>query len=313
MKLSITGIGRTGTATAFALVTRGLADELVLVSRDPGKMAEGHARDLSHASVFLNPRPARISSGTVADAEGSDVIIVTNSVPAPTLPADDAEVPPIDRNSLAEGNAAIFRELLPALADGSPDAVFVVLSNPVDAMTYLAIRQAKLSPRRVIGSGTLIDTGRFRELLAQLVGGHPVDVRAYILGEHGDTMVPALSQATVAGMKLPFEESEIRERFDRARKGGYEVFRSKGYTDYAIAACASMIVRAIVQDTREVLPVSTFVDGPYGIRDVCLSLPCIVGRRGVQKVLTPDLDAAEAEALRHSAASVRRVIDGVLG
>ncbi len=309
MKISITGIGRTGTATAFALVTRGLADELVLVSRDPTKIADGHARDLSHASVFLNPRPARIRSGTVDDAAGSDLVIVTNSIPAPDRAADDDR--PLDRLELAEGNAEVLRKLMPALADGSPDAVFLILTNPVDVMTHVAIRAAKLSPRRVIGSGTLIDTGRFRELLAQLVGGHPVDVRAYILGEHGDSMVPALSQATVAGMKLPYSEDVIRDRFDRARRGGYEVFRSKGYTDYAIAACASMIVRAVTQDTHEVLPVSTLVDGPYGIRDVCLSLPCIIGRRGVMKVLEPDLDDAEAEALRQSAAVVRRVLDDI--
>ncbi len=310
MKISITGIGRTGTATAFALVTRGLADELLLVSRDPEKVALGHARDLQHASVFLNPRPARISSGTVEDAAGSDLIIVTNSVPPPD-PNDDDQ--PLDRLSMAGENVKLFKNLLPRLADGSPDAVFLILTNPVDVLTYVAIRQAKLSPRRVIGSGTLIDTGRFRELLAQLVGGHPVDVRAYILGEHGDSMVPALSQATVAGMKLPYEESEIRARFDRARRAGYDVFVSKGYTDYAIAACASMIVRAVTQDTREVLPVSTLVDGPYGIRDVCLSLPCIIGRRGVAKVLEPNLDEAEEEALRESGRVVRRVLDDVLG
>ncbi|MEM1011522.1 MAG: lactate dehydrogenase [Planctomycetota bacterium] len=308
MKISITGIGRTGTATAFALVTRGLADEVVLVSRDPEKVALGHARDLQHASVFLNPRPAKIRSGTIDDAAGSDLIIVTNSIPPPDPVHDDK---PLNRMSLAGENVKLFKQIMPQLADGSPDAVFLILTNPVDVMTYVAIRQAKLSPRRVIGSGTLIDTGRFRELLAQLVGGHPLDVRAYILGEHGDSMVPALSQATVAGMKLPYEEGEIRDRFERARQAGYDVFQSKGYTDYAIAACASMIVRAVTQDTHEVLPVSTLVDGPYGIRDVCLSLPCIIGRRGVIKVLEPNLDNNEAEALRHSARVVRGVIDDV--
>ena len=308
MKISITGIGRTGTATAFALVARGLADELVLVSRDPAQAAEGHARDLSHAGVFLNPHPATIRSGTIADAAGSDVIVVTNSVPPE--PAEEGG-PPIDRLKLASGNAKVFRSLIPKLADASPDAVFVILTNPVDVMTHVAIRQGRLSPRRVIGSGTLIDTGRFRELLAELVGGHPLDVRAYILGEHGDSMVPVLSQATVAGMKLPVPEQEVRDAFDRARRAGYDVFRHKGYTDYAIASCASMIVEAVIRDTRQVLPVSTRVDGQYGIRDVCLSLPCIVGRGGVSRVLTPDLDASEVEALRQSAAVVRGAIDDV--
>ncbi len=303
MKISITGIGRTGTATAFALVARGLADELVLVSRDPDNEAAGHARDLLHASVFLNPRPARIRAGTLDDAADSDVIIVTNSVKM------DPDNP--DRMQLADGNYKIYQSLIPRLADGSPDAVFIILSNPVDVMTHVAGRVARLSPWRVIGSGTLIDTGRFRALLAELVGGHPLDVRAYILGEHGESMVPALSQATVAGMKLPEEPGDIRRRFDDARRAGYEIIRKKGYTDYAIAACVSMIVRAVAQDTREVLPVSTLVDGPYGIKDVCLSLPCIVGRRGVNRILEPNLDAAEVEDLRKSARVLRDVLDGL--
>ena len=302
MKISITGVGRTGTATAFALVARGLADELVLISRDPAGVAAGHARDLLHASVFLNPRPARIRAGTLDDAADSDVIIVTNSAPPP-----DAA----DRMSLAGDNHRIFERLIPPLADASPEAVFVILSNPVDVMTHVAQRVARIDPRRVIGSGTLIDTGRFRALLAELVGGHPLDVRAYILGEHGDSMVPALSQATVAGMRLPEETGDIRARFEQARKAGYEIILAKGYTDYAIAACCSMIVRAVVQDTREVLPVSTLVDGPFGIRDVCLSLPCIVGRRGVTRILEPDLSEGEAEALRASGRVIRGVLDGL--
>ena len=302
MKISITGIGRTGTAAAFALVARGLADELVLVSRDPSHAAAGHARDLAHAGVFLNPRPADIRAGTLDDAADSDVVIVTNSVPMEGM---------ADRMQLAGGNYGIFQKLIPALADGSPDAVFVILTNPVDVMTHVAIRSARLSPRRVIGSGTLIDTGRFRELLADLVGGHPLDVRAYILGEHGDSMVPALSQATVAGMKLPAEHGEVRRRFEAARDAGFDVLKLKGYTDYAIAACTTMIVGAVAGDTREVLPVSTLVDGPYGIRDVCLSLPCIIGRRGVRRVLEPDLDESEVKALRKSAKKIRGVLDGL--
>jgi L-lactate dehydrogenase len=300
VKISITGVGKVGVATAFALVARGLADELVLVSRDPTGQAAGHARDLLHASVFLNPRPARIRAGTLEDAADSDVIIVTNSVPMGE---------PVDRLALADGNYEIFQQIIPVLGDGSPDAVFVILTNPVDVMTHVAARVARVSPRRVIGSGTLIDTGRFRALLAELVGGHPLDVRAYILGEHGDSMVPALSQATVAGMRLPEDTDDIQARFDQARTAGHEILRQKGYTDYAIAACASMIVRAVAHDTREVLPVSTYVDGPFGIRDTCLSLPCIVGRRGVSRILKPDLNERETDRLRASAGVIRGVLD----
>ena len=303
MKISITGTGRTGTATAFALTLRGLADELVLVARDPGGKAEGDALDLAHASVTLNPKPTLIRAGRLDAAAGSDVVVVTNSVSMEGM---------TDRNDLAEGNSEIFREMLPRLADDSPDAVFVIVTNPVDVMTHLAVRWAKLSPRRVIGTGTLIDTVRFRSLLAEMVGIHSHDVRAYVLGEHGESMVPALSQATAGGVRLPESDAAIRERFERARRAGPEILKHKGYTDYAVAACTTMIVEAIVDNTREVLPVSTTIDGPYGLRDLAMSLPCVVGRRGVLRVLQPTLNDDETKALLASAAKIKAVIDRVM-
>lgn len=306
MKISIVGTGKTGTATAFALVARGLADDLLLVARDPTGVAAGHARDLLHASVFVSPRPpGTVSAGTVADAAGSDLIIVTSSVPLP--PRQPGQAP--DRMALAEGNYHLFRTLIPQLAQGSPGATFIIVTNPVDVMTHVAITVGNLPPGCVIGTGTLIDTGRFRALLTDLVAGHPNDVRAYVLGEHGRTMVPALTTATIAGMPLPFAEGTIQQRFDEARDAGNRVFQEKGYTDYAIAACVSMIVKAVEQDTHEVLPISTLIDGPYGIHDVCLSLPCIVGRRGVLRVLEPKLDENEVKALRHSAGVIRKTLD----
>ena len=304
MKISITGTGRTGTAIAFALTMQGLADHLVLVSRDPGGKAEGDALDLAHASVALNPKPVDIRAGRLADAAGSDVVVVTNSVSMQGMS---------DRNDLAAGNSEIFREMLPRLADDSPDAVFVIVTNPVDVMTHLAVRWAKLSPRRVIGTGTLIDTVRFRSLLAEMVGIHSHDVRAYVLGEHGESMVPALSQATAGGVRLPESDAAIKERFERARRAGLEILRHKGYTDYAVAACTAMIVQAVADNTREVLPVSTTIDGPYGLHDLAMSLPCVIGRRGVLRVLQPTLSDDETAALMASAAKIKGVIDRVTG
>ena len=303
MKISITGTGRTGTAIAFALTLQGLADHIVLVSRDPSGKAEGDALDLAHAGVALNPKPTNITAGRLADAAGSDVVVVTNSVPMDNM---------VDRNELAEGNSEIFKQMLPTLADDSPDAIFVIVTNPVDVMTHLAVRWAKLSPRRVIGTGTLIDTVRFRSLLAEMVGIHSHDVRAYVLGEHGEGMVPALSQATAGGVRLPESDAKIRDRFERARHAGIEILRHKGYTDYAVAACTAMIVGAIVDNTREVLPVSTTIDGPYGLRDVAMSLPCVIGRRGVLRVLQPTLSDDETAALLASAAKIKVVIDSVM-
>lgn len=290
-------------ATAFALVARGVADEIILVSRDPGGRATGEAEDLAHASMFLNPNPVTIRPGVLSDTAGSDVVVVTSSIrPTPQVRT---------RADLAEPNVAIIRQIMPQLVRHNPAAVFIIVTNPVDVMTHLAMRYGNLPPGRVIGTGTLIDTGRFRALLAELMGIYAHDVRAYVFGEHGETMVPALSQATVGGVKLPESDATILERFQQARDAGMEVFRKKGYTDYAIAGCAVMIVNAIAEDTHEVLPVSTLVEGQYGISGVSLSLPCVVGRQGIVRVLEPDLSDQEIAALRASAEAVRQVLDRV--
>src|SRR5690606_25729471 len=157
-----------------------------------GGRATGEAEDLAHASMFLNPNPVTIHPGTLADTAGSDVVVVTSSIrPGPEVKT---------RADLAQPNVDIFRQIMPQLAAASPGAVFIIVTNPVDVMTHLAIRYGKLPAGRVIGTGTLIDTGRFRALLAELMGIYAHDVRAYVFGEHGETMVPALSQATVGGM-----------------------------------------------------------------------------------------------------------------
>lgn len=303
MKISITGTGRTGAAIAFALVMRGMGEELVLVSRDPAGKAAGDAIDLSHASLFLDTKPMRIRAGSLADSAGSDVVIFTNSARLDRL---------VTRRDLAAANAPIVKALMPALAGHSPDAVFVVISNPVDVMTYFALRYGGLAPQRVVGTGTLIDTGRFRALVAAHTGIHSHDVRAYILGEHGESMVPALSQATAGGVRLPESDESILAHFRRARRAGYDVFERKGYTDYAIAACVAMIVAAVADDTHEVMPVSTLMRGQYGLDDVCLSLPCVIGRRGVLRLLEPQLSRAEVEALHQSAETVRALIDAAI-
>ena len=235
MKISICGTGRTGAAIAFALVLRQLGEEIVLVSRDPSGKAAGDALDLAHASLFLQPRPVRIAGGSLQDSAGSDIVIYTSSARMQRV---------VTRSDFAAANGPIVSELAPRLAAVSPKAIFIVISNPVDAMSYQMIRRGPVDPRRVIGTGTLIDTARYRALLAEHIGIHAHDVRAYILGEHGESMMPALSQATAGGVRLPATDASILEHFKRARQAGYDVFHRKGYTDYAIAACVTMIAAA---------------------------------------------------------------------
>lgn len=301
MKITVVGIGRVGSTLAYTLVMRGLCDELLLINRRR-EIAEGDAHDLRHACAFVD-KQIEVNAGTLADSAGSDIIALCASVP---LHGHDT-----DRLALGPGNAALFNELVPALATASPDAVFVVLTNPVDIMTYHTIRLSGFPPRRVIGTGTLIDSARFREMLSDEIGIHPDDLRAYILGEHGPHQFPALSLAQVGGERI--EDNEYRRQMFRdAVEAGHNVLRAKGYTNYAIAMAASLIIEAVVHDTRRTMPVSTLIDGWLGVNDVCLSLPVVIGRDGITRVLHPELDGSEREAFQQAAAAVSEAMQSIL-
>ena len=299
MKISVVGTGRVGGATAFALVARGVPHELVLVGRDRTK-ALGDAYDLLHASAFV--RPMKIRPGGPAETAGSDIVVV-----AAGAAVDD----PADRLASAGANVALLREIVPPLAEASPGAAFVVLTNPVDVCTYVTLKASGLPPRQVFGSGTLIDTGRFRALISRETGVNANDIRAYVLGEHGESQFPALSVANAGGVRFPRGDAGVQALFEEARRGGELVMRSKGYTNYAVALAAAVICQAVSGDTHAVLPVSTLVDGFQGVRDVCLSLPCVIGRRGVEQVLAIDLNDEEAGQFRDSAAVLRAAIDRI--
>lgn len=300
MKVSIIGMGRVGSATAFALVTRGVPTELVCVGRTPDTVA-GDVSDLRHASAFV--RPMRIVAGTAEDTARSDLVLI-----AVSAPGDFRR----DRLDAAQPNADLLRQVVPPLAKASPKAVFVVMTNPVDVATYVTLRAARLSPRQVIGTGTLIDTGRFRQLLSEETGINALDLRAYILGEHGESQFPALSVASAGGVKFKGGDARVLELFQQARHGGWEVYERKGYTNYAVAMSAVLICEAVLNDAKSVMPVSTYVDGFHGVRDVCLSLPCVIGSTGVEQVLPVDLDDAETQQLRSSAAVLRKVLRDVM-
>ncbi|WP_435016597.1 lactate/malate family dehydrogenase [Tundrisphaera sp. TA3] len=299
MKISVVGMGHVGGALAFALVLRAVPHELVVVGRTRDKVL-GDANDLMHAAALV--RPMRVRAGELADTAGSDIIFLAASA------AKDAHG---DRLDAAEVNARLFRELVPPLAQASPEAVIVVLSNPVDICTYVALKASGFPPGRVLGTGTLIDTARFRSLLSREIGINAIDIRAYILGEHGETQFPALSVASAGGMRLRTEDVDARALADKARGGGHQVAREKGYTNYAVALSATLIGQAIAEDARTVLPVSTLVDGFLGVKDVCLSLPCVIGRRGVDRILPVTLDADEVERFRASASVLRKVLDEI--
>lgn len=297
MKVSIIGVGRVGGATAFAILLKGLAHELVLVGRDRSKI-EGDAADLMHAAAFV--RPMKIRAGDISDTAGSDIVIVTAGV--------SGGGPRLD---YARKNYELYRDLIPRLARHAPGAIVIVITNPVDVMTYAALQFGGYAPGKVFGTGTLIDTGRFRAILSERWRIHAYDVRAYILGEHGDSQFPALSVASAGGVKFDEHDAFVQQAADEAKRGGYEVFRLKGHTNYAIAQSTALIVEAIADDSHSVIPLSTLIQGWHGVQNVCLSVPCVVGSEGIVQTLPIDLNQAEIERFQASAKVMREVIDAM--
>lgn len=297
MKISIIGIGRVGSTLAYTTVMKGLCDELVLHNHNLS-VALGDAYDLQHALPFLH-RQMWVHSGEMDETSHSDIIAVCASVP---MTRDMSS-----RMELLAGNVALFDELIPALAVRSPEAKFVIVSNPVDILTYLTIKLSGFPPARVMGISTLMDSARYRSMLSAELSIHPDDLRAYILGEHGPNQFPALSVAEVGGEKIE-DNAAHRNMFEMAVKAGFDVFRFKGHTNYAVAMAAAYAVEAIAFDTHRTMPLSVLIDGYLGITDVCLSIPVVVGANGIVRVMHPELNQQETEALRRAAAVVRQGI-----
>lgn len=297
MKISILGVGRVGSTIALTIVQQGIADELVLVNRTR-KIAEGEALDLMHASAFA-AKPISICAGDMADTVRSDVVIVCVSIPMPAKLES--------RDQFAVGNYALMMDLIPEIAKHSPNAILLMVTNPVDAMTYCALRASGFPASRVIGTGTLIDSARYRALLSREFTIHADDVRAYILGEHGDCQFPALSIAMTGGMNIERFEA-CRRLFDVTLRGGYDVVDRKGYTNYAIAMAAILIVRSIAGDWRRTMPVSCLINDYLEVKDVCLSVPAVIGRAGIVRQILPALSEDETAAFQRAGAAVKSTL-----
>jgi L-lactate dehydrogenase len=307
-RVAVVGTGAVGSTFAFGLLLSGLAAEIVLADANERK-AEGEAMDLQHAVPFA--RTARVWSGPIADCRGAAVTVIA---------AGAAQRPGETRMELVQKNAAIFRELVPQVAEANPDGIILVATNPVDILSYLTYRISGLPSARVIGSGTILDTARFRSLLADHYGVDPRSVHAHIAGEHGDSEVPVWSSANIAGMPLadfaasngiPDDPDTHQEIFEATRDAAYEIIARKGATYYAVAAGLVRIVQAVLRDQHTVLSVSSLVEDYYGIDDVYLSVPSVVGRRGIERTLRLGLSAEEASGIRRSAAVLRETIGAI--
>lgn len=309
MKIGIVGCGLVGATAAYALVMRGIGREIVLVDKNTAR-AQAEADDLLHAVPFAHP--LRISAGDYPDLAGCRLVIIAAGV---------SQQPGETRLQLLERNAAVFRAVIPAVLTHAPDAVLVVATNPVDVMTHLAARYAGeygVPSSRVIGSGTTLDTARFRALLGRYLQVDPPHVHGYVIGEHGDTEVLTWSLVTVGGM--PLEEfcerrhaappgPDVRGTIDeQVRRAAYHIIAGKGATYYGIGSALARIVDVILRDQQAILTVCTPLPEAVGVPDVTVSLPHLVGGDGVLATFPPPLDADEQAALVVSAQTVRAAI-----
>lgn len=308
MKVGIVGAGMVGSSAGYALALMGLASEIVLVDRNEA-LAVAQAEDIAHAVPFMSS--TLVSAGQYRDLEGAGVVVLAAGV---------SQKPGETRLELLERNAAVFRAVLAEVLPVVPDAILLIASNPVDVMTQITTRLSGIDPRRVIGSGTILDTARFRSLVGRHLGISPQSVHAYVIGEHGDSEVLAWTSARAGSVPLSSFAAqvgspltaEVRAQIDDGvRNAAYKIINGKGSTYYGIGAGLARIVKAIARDQRDVLSVSISTPEVTGVRDVALSIPRVVGAGGVLADLFPDLDDGEYSALNRSASLLKERADAI--
>lgn len=307
-KVTIIGAGFVGSTTAYTLMMSGLVSELVLIDVNKDK-AEGEVMDLNHGMQFV--RPVRVYHGEYSDCAGSDIIIIT---------AGANQKPGETRIDLVHKNTAIFRSIVNEVKKYTTDSILLVVTNPVDILTYVTWKLSGFPVSRVIGSGTVLDTARFRYLLGRHAGIDPRNVHAYIIGEHGDTEVAAWSLTNIAGMTMDEFcrtcnkcEGQLSkyEIYNDVKNAAYHIIERKGATYYAVALAVKRIVEAIIRDENSILTVSSLLENKYGVSGVCLSLPTIVNSSGISNVLDLPLNSDEVSLFRKSAESMKEVIDSL--
>lgn len=300
-KVSIIGCGKVGMTTAFALVQHGIPDELLLISRSKEK-AEGERLDLEHGLSFL--RHTKISaSDNYDDLKDSDVVVLT---------AGDSQKMGETRLDLMGKNLTIIRETIPEIIKNAPNAIIIIVSNPVDILTYEAYKIAGLPKGRIFGSGTTLDTARFRFHLSEYLNVNPKSIHAYILGEHGDSSFPAISSATVAGQNLlsmpGMTEEKTKAAYTKTRDAAARIIKAKGATYYAIAMATTNLIETILTDGKKIFPVSIPLHNYYGNSGIALSVPCVIGRNGVEQTIELKLSWEEKQLFQKSADTLKKFV-----
>ncbi len=307
-KVVVIGAGAVGTTYIYALLNSGLASEIALVDIDRSRV-EGEVMDLSHGLPFIPP--INIHAGSYSDCADANLVVVT---------AGAKQAPNQFRIELVKKNAQIIKSICNQLKNQNCKAILLMVTNPVDVLTQLAIQELKWSRKRIIGSGTVLDSARFKYMLSRHCNVDARNVHAYILGEHGDSEVPAWSMTHIAGvpiikycLKCNICDYKICHKniADNVRESAYHIIDYKGSTYYGIGLSLVRISEAILRNENSILTVSTLLKGEYGLKDVCLSVPCIIGENGVQKIIEAPLNEGETAGLKKSADTLLKVFRNI--
>jgi len=307
-KVSIIGCGSVGMRYAYALMIRGIAREIVIVDIDT-KRLEGEVMDLSHGAPYVSP--VEIIAGDYPDLADSDLVVIT---------AGRKQKPGQSRTDLVKDNVELFKKMVPEIMKYAPEAILLVVTNPVDVLAYATYKISGKPASQVMSSGTVLDTARFRFLLSKHCGVDPHNIHGYILGEHGDSEFAVWSKAMIGGVLfkeyckvcarrgLCRQDIEFQEIFNEVKDSAYKIIERKAETSYGIGLALVRITQAIINDENAILPVSSLVKGYLGITDVFLSLPAVVNKTGIKQILELTLATDEQEAFKNSALAVKKVI-----
>nr|WP_173362582.1 L-lactate dehydrogenase [Corynebacterium efficiens] len=306
-RVVLIGAGDVGVAYAYALVNQGIADELCIIDIDEKKL-EGNVMDLSHGVVWAGKR-TKVRKGTYSDCEDAAMVVIC---------AGAAQKPGETRLQLVDKNVNIMHTIVDEVMANGFDGLFLVATNPVDILTYAVWKFSGLDHSRVIGSGTVLDTARFRYMLGELYDVSPKSIHAYIIGEHGDTELPVLSSATIAGVSMrkmlekdPELEPRLEKIFEDTRDAAYRIIDAKGSTSYGIGMGLARITRAILNNQDVALPVSAYLEGQYGEEDIYIGTPAIIDRSGIHRVVELEISDREMSRFKHSAQTLRAIKDEI--
>lgn len=302
-KVVVVGAGMVGATSAYSIIAKDIAQEVAIVDTNR-ELAEAQVMDLQHSVPFFGS--TRVKVGNYEDFRDARIVVFC---------AGSAQKEGQTRLELIKSNAAIVREIVPEIFSRNPNAILLMVTNPVDALTYVAIKQFPEKKHQILGTGTVLDSARFRHLLGEKLRINPRSIHAYIVGEHGDSEVPFWSTATTGSMNIDscriLMQKEKEEIFQRAKNAAYAIIKGKQATYYAIGAGVAHLCGAILRDKRVILPVSHLLEGEFGIKDVCLSVPVIVGKEGVAEHMCVEFSDEELILLQKSAETLKEAIAGL--